>query len=341
MLLNEWYAKALVGVDLSSQTARRFFELVLRGKVEQEVVKKFLVILARKGEEATEIKGCLQAILGLERRRKIQVDYLVDVCGTGGDRKNTFNVSTVSGFVIAAAGGNVAKHGNRAVSSQTGSSDLMEALGVNLDVGFEHMSRILRQCHFGYFHAPFYHPSFSRFQGLRRQLRLSTLFNVLGPLLNPVELEYQIVGVSDPRWLRPVAEALKLLGRKRAAVIRSQDGLDELSTSASNEIVYLQGRRLKYFQLEPKRFGFSRAKISDYRGSDIYTNKKIVLEILNGRLQGPPLEIVLLNSAFTLWLMGIAKTMQEGIERSQWVIQTGRARSVLAVFRQLSRGVAL
>lgn len=331
------YVDLLQGKSLPERKWEKLFTDVFRGRTPSSDTKSLLLFLAKRGEGAPEINGCLAALRHFELSRPVSLPFLVDVCGTGGDGTRTFNISTVSTFVIAAAGGYVAKHGNRAVSSRAGSSDLMESLGVRLDVPFPRMLRALCECHLGYFHAPLYHPSFSRLQPIRRELAVRTIFNLLGPLVNPIKVHYQMIGVANPAWLHPLAESLKRLHHKKAAVFRSLDGLDELSTRETNDILYVTGRRVQRLRLDPKRLGFSKARKSDYEGGDLKTNCQIALGVLQNRLHGPRQEIVLLNSGFALWLIGIASSVQEGVERSRWVLRTGRAMDVLVGLRRIAR----
>lgn len=326
----------LTGKSPSQQTWRTFFLHLFRGQTEPQTAKALLLLLAKKGEEAQEISACVQVVRRLEPPRRVALPYLVDVCGTGGDGMKTFNISTVTSFVVAAAGAYVAKHGNRAVSSRAGSSDLIEALGVRLELPAPRMFEALRRYHWAYFHAPLYHPVFARIQPLRKELGIPTLFNALGPLLNPIELRYQMLGVSNPSWLAPVAEALKTLGRDRAAAYRSEDGLDELSTTGPSDIFYLEKRTMRKLRLDPKKFGFSRAKLRDYQGGDPETNREIALGILEDRIRGPQQDVVVLNSGFALWLTGIASTLREGIQKSRWVLRGGRALDLLEALRRWS-----
>ena len=315
---------------------RKIFGELFRGGLSPEEIKTLLLLIARRGEGSSEIWQCLEAVRRIEPPRSSRLTRLIDVSGTGGDGLRTFNISTVSSFVIAGAGGYVAKHGNRAVSSQAGSSDLMEALGVRLDVPFKRMLAALQKFGLCYFHAPFYHPSFAHVQKVRRELGVRTFFNMLGPLVNPLELRYQIVGVSNPAWAHPMAEMLKRLGRRRAAVLRSVGGLDELSTHEPSDILLIEGRTTRKLRLNPKAFGFRRAKNSDYRGGSAETNKKIALQVLEGR-GGACEDVVLLNSGFALWLMEISKSIEQGIRKSLWAIHSGRAMEVLENLRQTTR----
>ena len=314
----------------------KIFLALFHGQLSTEKMKTILLLMAKKGEGTPEIWGCLCALHQLERPHSVSLPFLMDICGTGGDGAQTFNISTVSGFVIAAAGGYVAKHGNRAVSSQTGSSDLMEALGVRLEVPYRTMRQALHQCHLGYFHAPLYHPHFSKVQALRQELGIRTIFNLLGPLVNPVELPFQMIGVSNPEWLRPVVEVLRRLKRRRAAVFHSFDGLDELSTHAPSDILYLEGNTVRNIRLDPKKLGFSKASKTAYEGGDLKTNSGIALGVLKNRLRGPCKEIVCLNSGFAVWMIGLASSIQEGIEISRHALRTGRALEVLEALRRFT-----
>ncbi len=313
------------------------FRAVLNGRLPQDEVKRLLLLLAKRGEAADEVRGCVAAVRKIEPPRRVNLPYLIDVCGTGGDGAKTFNISTVSGFVVAAAGAYVAKHGNRAVSSRAGSSDLMEALGIEIELPFERMLEVLRRAHFGYFHAPFYHPSFSRVQGVRRELKVRTIFNLLGPLVNPVEIRYQMVGVSNPEWMEPLGRTLMELGRERAVVFRSRDGLDELSTREVSDILYIDKGRRRRLVLNPRQFGFSRATRGAYEGGDLKRNREIAVGILQGRHPGPREEVVALNSGFALWIAGLARSVEEGIQRSRWTIRAGRAWQLVEMLRRLTQ----
>jgi len=326
----------LLGRAVSVRHYSRIFQGVLSGRFDRPEVKKLLLILARKGGNSPEALGCLAALRKVERLRSVPLPHLMDVCGTGGDERGTFNISTVCAFLIAAGGGYVAKHGNRSASSRVGSSDLMEALGVRIDAPFHSMVEALRKCRLGYFHAPQYHPSFRYVQKVRRELGIPTLFNLLGPLVNPIKLDYQMVGVSSSEWVEPVAEALKQLGRKRAAAVRSEDGLDELSTSEESDIFYVEGTRFKKFRVNPRRLGFARARIKDYEGGDLRTNREIAMGVLTGRIRDAKQDVVVLNSGFALWLCGVSASISDGIDRSRRMILRGEGVGVLESLRRLT-----
>lgn len=337
MRLSNFAPNFLLEKPVPSTTWEKLFLSVFRRGLDQNGIKALLLLLSKKGEGASEIWGCLRAVRRVEPPHHVPLPSVMDVCGTGGDGKHTFNISTVSSFVIAGAGAYVAKHGNRSVSSRVGSSDLMEGLGVRWEIPFSQMVKALRQCHLGYFHAPLYHSSFTRIQKARRELKVGTLFNVIGPLINPIELQCQMIGVSNPMWLKPVAEALKKLRRRRAAVFHGLDGLDELSTRATSDILCIEGGRMSRFRLNPRHFGFAKAGKSSYEGGGLKTNREIALRILENQERGPRQDVVLLNSGFALWLAGLSPTVEEGVERSRWAIRVGRARSVLDALRRATK----
>lgn len=302
---------------------------LLEGRLGYNEAKKLLLVIAQKKAGVPEILGFVRALRRLEPPILLKLPFLVDVCGTGGDGKGTFNISTVSSFVTAGAGAYVAKHGNRAVSSRCGSSDLMEALGVRIEIPPRRMLQALEQFRLGYFHAPRYHPVFARFQPLRRSLGIRTIFNSVGPLLNPVRLNYQMIGVSSVQWLEPMARALAESGCKRAAVVRSADGMDELSSTAPNDILWVTKGRVRKRRLSPQSLGFTRSGRKHLPGGDPRANKEIALGILDGRLRGPECDAVLLNSGFALWLTGLSRSLEAGIQRARFSIQSGQALGVL------------
>lgn len=280
-------------------------------------IKKTLLCLAKRGESSAEVWALVQLIQSMEGRAKTGLPAVLDVCGTGGDGMNTFNISTVSAFVIAGAGGFVAKHGNRAISSRCGSSDLMEALGVNLEAGPQKMLHALKTAGIAYLHAPFYHPLFAKIQPLRQALGVRTLFNLTGPFLNPFEHPCQMIGVSHRTQMDFFLDILRLKKMKRALVFHSRDGLDEVSTSAPTDVSELRNGKVTRWVIRPRSLGFKAAKIADYAGGNTLQNQKIALALLRGRLKGPARDIVELNAGLGLYLCGKASSLKTGIELAQ------------------------
>ncbi|MDP3920845.1 MAG: anthranilate phosphoribosyltransferase [Candidatus Omnitrophota bacterium] len=323
--------------DLTEREAGRVFGDLFAQKLSHDQAKTLLLLLAAKGEAASEVVGCVKALRRLEPPMVSPVRGAMDTCGTGGDGSCSINVSTLSALVIAGAGGYVAKHGNRALSSRSGSSDLLEALGVRLDAGRRRMVRSLKMNGIGYFHAPLYHPVFSRMQALRRELRVRTIFNLLGPLVNPVRIRYQLVGVSRPENVALFAGVLSRAGMLRALVCHSEDGMDEISTASDTRAAVVEGTRVRYIRIRPRQLGFRQAKKSDYAGGNVKKNRELALSILRGRATGPGRDLVLMNSGAGLYVAGIAKNIKAGIELARRSLSEGRAYQALCALRNETR----
>lgn len=324
-LMQKLLTPLLQGKNLKSSQVKKAFTLLLTGKLSEPEAKALLLLLATKGETAEELSEVIRLVKKLEGVQKNNFAHLVDTCGTGGDHSQSFNISTVSAFVIAGAGGQVAKHGNRSISSRAGSSDLMEALGVKLDAPRTRMIQAIRKYGIGYFHAPFYHPVFAKVQPLRKKLGVRTLFNLMGPFLNPMELKAQVIGVARSEYVRLFADVFTRARLKTALVCHSQDGLDEISTSAETLMAEIRGKTKKVRLFNPRSAGFKRAAKQAYRGGNIAENKKLALALLQGKLKGPKRDIVLLNAAAGLYAAGLAKSLNEGIKKAAESIDSGRA----------------
>ncbi|MBI3306239.1 MAG: anthranilate phosphoribosyltransferase [Candidatus Omnitrophica bacterium] len=331
-------ANLLTGGHLSKAQAESVFRQMVQGKLSEEFSKTLLLLLAKRGESIQEIEGCLKIIRQLEPPRYSGILHLMDTCGTGGDQSRTINVSTLAAFVIAGAGGKVAKHGNRSLSSQCGSSDLVEALGVNLAASPEKMIRAIKKHGIGFFHAPLYHPIFKSLQPLRKKLKTRTIFNYLGPLVNPLALDYQLVGVSRQRDVSTYAEILRKSKIRRAIVCSSADGLDEISTSAPCHIARIQQGQIHRETWNPAQFGFKKASRKSLQGGSIKKNRDLAVRILTGKLYGPMRDTVLLNSAAGLYAAGIAKNLKQGIRLATDSIDSGRAYQALRGLKKISRG---
>jgi len=299
----------------------------------------FITALRVKGETAEEISGMARAARELATPIPVDGEGLLDVVGTGGDGTGTFNISTLSAIVAAACGARVAKHGNRAASSLCGSADVLEALGVEIDLAPEQAARCLAETGITFLFAPVYHPSF-RFAALpRRELGIRTVFNILGPLCNPAGAGRQALGVADAGLAAAMADVLARLGVERALVFHSADGMDELSTSGPSRVIeVLEGRRQEY-ELDPGELGLAEAPIEAVRGGSAEDNARIAREVLDGA-EGPRRDIVLLNTAAALRAAGIAEGWREGIEMAAGAIDSGRARDLLARWAAFSQAAA-
>jgi anthranilate phosphoribosyltransferase len=283
-----------------------------------------------KGESVSEIAGCARAM----RRSAVPVrpqrrDRLVDTCGTGGDGAGTFNISTTAAFVVAGAGQPVAKHGNRSISSRCGSADVLEALGVNLDLTPDQVAASVDEVGIGFLFAPKLHPAMKHAIGPRRELGVRTIFNVLGPLTNPASASAQVVGVYDPDLTETLARVLGTLGSEAAFVVHGSGGLDELTTTGLNRVSVLRDERVETRTFDPADLGFPRARLSDLRGGDARENAAITREILSGRLNGARRDVVVLNAAAALVAGGEAQSLPEGIRLAKHSLDRGSAQRVL------------
>lgn len=312
---------------LSSDEAAAAMRLVMEGDATPGQIGGFLMALRTKGETVDEIDGLARTMLEFAQPVRVP-SPVVDTCGTGGDRAGTFNISTISAIVVAGAGVPVAKHGNRAASSRCGSADLLEALGVRIDLEPAGVERCLAGAGIGFMFAPVFHPSMAHAGPVRRELRVPTVFNFLGPLTNPARPYAQVVGVSDERMLPLMAEVLARRG-VRAKLFRGEDGLDELTTTGLSTVLDVRDGAVRETHLDPADLGFARASAEDLRGGDARAAATIARRILDGE-PGPQRDVVLLNAAAALEVAGFAASLEEGVATAARTIDEGEAASTLA-----------
>jgi anthranilate synthase/phosphoribosyltransferase len=328
--------RALNGEDLTAAEAEGVMGRIMGGEATPAQVAGFLIALRAKGETVAEIAGLARAM----RQHAVKVSPtrrpLLDTCGTGGDGAHTFNISTTAAFVVAGAGAAVAKHGNRSVSSQCGSADVLMALGVNLELTPEQVAQCIDEVGFGFLFAPALHPAMRYAIGPRREMKVRTVFNILGPLTNPAGADNQLLGVYDLRLVEPVAQVLAELGSRSAFVVNSIEGLDELSTGGPNRVARLLDGQVQMMELDPATLGLSRAPLAALRGGDADDNARMTREVLAGG-KGPRRDTVLLNAGVALVAAGLAATPQEGLARAAESIDSGAALSVLAQLVALSQ----
>lgn len=316
-------SRLLRGEDLPEPEAGEILRAVMRGEAEASQVAAFLVALRAKGEAATEIAGFVRAMV--EQAAPIDLDGpLLDTCGTGGDGADTFNISTVTAVVCAAAGITVAKHGNRAASGSCGSADLLEAWGVAIELPPEAVAATVRELGIGFLYARSFHPAMRHVAPVRVQLGIRTVFNVLGPLSNPAGASHQVVGVSDLRLAPVMAAALARLGKERALVFRGEDGLDELTTTGPSRLWEVRDGEVVESLLDPADLGLERATVEALRGGSVERNVAIADAVLTGE-PGPPSDVVALNTAAALWVAGAVDDLPAGLERAREVIASGAA----------------
>ncbi|TJX15876.1 anthranilate phosphoribosyltransferase [Tissierella creatinini] len=329
-MIKEAIKTAIEGKSLSFETARQAMDEIMQGQATNAQIAAFLTALRMKGETIDEITGCATSMR--EQSTKLLHDEnLLEIVGTGGDQAYTFNISTVSAFVVAAAGVLVAKHGNRSVSSKCGAADFLEALGAKLNPTAEDDSRVLANCGMCFMFAPVYHSSMKYAAPVRKEMGARTIFNILGPLSNPANAKIQLLGVYDKKLVLTLARVLSNLGVKRAMVVCGDDGLDEISLSATTTVCELNKGELKSYTLDPREYGFTFYKPSAFTGGIPSENKDIALEILKGE-KGPKRDIVLLNSAACLYLAGKAETIGDGILLAAEIIDSGKAYAMMESF---------
>lgn len=330
----EAIAKLVRCESLTEDEAATTFDEIMRGDATPVQIAGLLVALRMKGETPDELTGFARAARAMATPIEVE-GALLDTCGTGGDGLATFNISTLSAIVAAACGAKVAKHGNRAASSMCGSADVLEQLGVKIDLGPEGVARCIDLAGIGFLFAPVFHPSF-RFAGVpRRELGMRTVFNVLGPLCNPAGAKYQALGVADGTMAGKMAEVLLRLGVERAIVFHAGDGMDELSVSSPSHVIEIDGTRKEY-DLDPTELGLARAPVESMRGGGPEENARIAREVLQGA-KGPRRDAVLLNAAAALRAAGLAGSWKDGLGLAAGAVDSGRAGEVLQLWAKISQ----
>ena len=327
-MIAEAIKRAVEGRDLSREEMHAVFAQVMDGAATDVQKSALLVALRMKGETPDEIAGAAMAMR--ERVTPLDVDRegLVDTCGTGGDGRGTFNISTVAALVAAGAGALVAKHGNRAVSSACGSADVLIELGVHVDLDAGRMAAVLRRTGISFLFAPKLHPAMSAVAPVRRELGLRTIFNVLGPLTNPAFARRQVLGVYADRLVETVARVLLALGATHALVVHSRDGLDEISVSAPTRVCEVRDGALRSYELTPDDLGVATHAIEALGGGDAKENARIARAVLDGE-EGARFDIVIANAGAALYVGGLAPTIHDGVALARQSIRSGRARAKL------------
>ncbi len=336
-MIKEYIKKITSGIDLSQEEVKDLFNKLMEGQATDAQIGAILVGLKMKGETVDEITAAARIMR--DKAVKVPVkdkSRLVDTCGTGGDKIDTFNVSTITAFVIAGAGAKVAKHGNRSVSSKCGSADIMEALGVKIDIPPEKAAEAIEKIGLGFLFAPIYHPAMKNVIRQRREIGVRTIFNILGPLSNPAEAKYQLMGVYDETLVEPLAKVLSILGIESGFVVHGLEGLDEVSITTKTVVGEINGETVEIYTVKPEDFGLKSATVDDIRGGDLDFNLQIALEILEGRDYSPKTDFVALNAGFALKAAGIVDSIKEGIELAKDSIYSKKAFQVLEKLRDFS-----
>ena len=320
--------------DLTSAEAEAVLEEIMTGQCTDSQIASLLTALRMKGETVEEVTGFARVMRSKATRVRPRVvgasirgterEALIDTCGTGGDASGSFNVSTATAFIVAGAGLRVAKHGNRSASSQCGSADVVEALGIKIDLAPERIGECIDEIGIGFLHAPLLHGAMKYVAPARRQMGIRTIFNMLGPLTNPAGADSQIIGVYAAHLTELLAQVLGELGSRRALVVHGSDGLDEISISGESKITELKDGRVSTYSIRPEDFGFERASLKDIQGGDADQNAGIIRTLLNGE-SGPRRDIVLLNAAAALLAGSLATDLKEGIQLASRSIDSGAA----------------
>jgi len=324
-MIKEALSKIVCGSDLNMAEAKEVMREIMRGRATQAQIGAFLTAMRMKGETASEIAGCAQAMRESAIAVKPKQKLLVDTCGTGGDSSGTFNISTTAAFVAAGARLAVAKHGNRSISSRCGSADLLQALGVNLELSAEQVAQCIDEVGIGFLFAPLLHPAMKYALGPRQEIGLRTIFNILGPLSNPAQAKRQLLGVYDSKLTELLAEVLHALGTEHAFVVYGANGLDELSVTGPNKVSRLYNSQVDTYYLDPQELGLPRARLNDLAGGTTEDNAAITKALLKGE-KGPKRDVVLLNAAAALIAGGKAISFSEGLALAAEAIDSGNAR---------------
>ena len=311
--------------DIAKDDMIDVMKLIMTGQATDAQMGAFLVALRLKGESVDEIVAAAQVMRELSSKVQLKnTKHMVDTCGTGGDGANTFNISTVSAIVVAAAGGIVAKHGNRSVSSQCGSADLLEIAGVNLDLTPEQVGTCIDEIGIGFMFAPKHHSAMKHAIGPRKELAIRTIFNVLGPLTNPANSPNQVLGVFDKSLVEPLANVLKKLGSQHVLVVHSDDGLDEFSINSETYVAELKEGEISTYHVSAEQFGLSKASLSELKAENAKQSLDIIKSVLNGE-KNAARDIVLLNAGAAIYAADLADSIQQGIEKAAAVIDNGDA----------------
>ena len=334
-MINEAIIKLSKKQDLTYEEARQVMDEIMEGKASDVQKSAYLTALSLKGETIDEITASAAGMRSHCINLLHNVDAL-EIVGTGGDGANSFNISTTAAMVIAAAGVPVAKHGNRAASSRCGAADVLEALGVNINLPPEQSARLLRQIHICFLFAQLYHKSMKYVAPVRKELGIRIVFNILGPLTNPAGANMEVMGVYDESLVEPLAQVMGKLGVTRGMVVYGQDKLDEISMSAPTSICEIRDGWFQSYEITPEQFGYDRCAKEDLVGGTPEENARITLDILEGRERGPKRQAVCLNAGAAIYIAGKVPTMAEGVRLAEQLIDDGSARQKLEQFREES-----
>jgi anthranilate phosphoribosyltransferase len=338
-MLREALRKAASGEALSEGEAERALETIMEGTVPPAATAALLTALRVRGESVSEIVGFARAMRRFAARVEAP-EGVVDTCGTGGDAKGTINISTAAAFVARGAGVTIAKHGNRAATSRAGSADVLEALGAEIELGPEQVSRCIEESGIGFMFARTHHPAMKFVAPVRAELPFRTVFNLLGPLTNPAGAKRQLVGVFGGEYVRPVAEALRELGAEKALVVHGTDGMDEITVVEKTLVAEVGDTSIEEYEISPEDFGLSHHVPDGLLGGDAHLNARILRDVLSGAETGAARDVILLNAGAAIYVSGEAKTVEEGVRLAEESIDAGAAERALKDFVHTTRRIA-
>jgi len=322
--------------DLTDQQMQEVMRQILSGKIDTADIVAFLTSLNEKGHTVAEITSAVNVMLKYVEPIIVDRQNILDTCGTGGDKKGTFNISTITALVASGAGVTVAKHGNRSVSSKCGSADILEALGVNIEMDRIKIKKCLEEIGIAFLFAPNLHPAMRFVLPARKQIAQKTIFNILGPLINPARATNQLIGVYSKEWAMPLAQVLRNLGSKHILVVHGADGLDEITTCDKTYIVEVTQGSLKDYEIYPEDLGIKMASLQDLAGGSALENVEIVREVLSGK-SGPRRDIVLINAACAIYAADKTRTIAEGLTLARESIDSGQALKKLQLLKEYSQ----
>ena len=325
--------------DLSREQMRSVMRSIMKGSATPAQVGGFLIGLRMKGETIDEITAAAEVMRELATKVPVSGHHVVDTCGTGGDAASTFNISTTAAFVVAAAGAQVAKHGNRSISSKSGSADVLEAAGINLGLSAQQVSQCVHEIGIGFMFAPQHHSAMKHAIGPRKEMGVRTIFNLLGPLTNPASAPNQVIGVFDKGWVEPLARVLAQLGSHHVMVVHSEDGMDEISIAGPTYVAELKDGTVTTYTIEPSQFGMQNATIAGLAVDGAEASLQMVRSVLNGE-SGPAADIVALNAGAAIYVAGLRDSLSAGVSLAQQVIQSGEAAAKLEALATLSNQLA-
>jgi anthranilate phosphoribosyltransferase len=312
--------------DLSREQMAKVMNLIMTGQATDSQIGGFLIGLRMKGETVDEVAAAASVMRELSTKVSAPSEYLVDTCGTGGDSSGSFNISTASVFVAAAAGANVAKHGNRSVSSKSGSADVLETAGVNLNITPQQVADCIKNIGAGFLFAIKHHGAMKHAIGPRKEMGVRTIFNVLGPLTNPASAPNQVIGVFSKDWLEPLAEVLKQLGSRHVMVVHADDGMDEISIASATSVAELKDGEIKTYTIEPENFAMKKADLSAIKAADSADSLQIIKSVLDNT-EGAAKDIVCLNAGAAIYVSGLAGSLAQGIDMAKLAIADGKAKN--------------